>query len=289
MKKLVTYNIQYGLGKDGQYDLERIAGEVDGADVIALQEVERFWQRSGMTDQPAALAALLPDYHWVYGPGVDMACDTVDEEGRPVHRRRQFGNMLMARVPILSSRVFPMPKYGTIAQHSIQRSLLEGVLRLGDRPIRICSVHLSHLDSGTRLPEVAALLDIHRRAAAEGGAWCGDHPDPDAGWLEGEMPPMPREAVLMGDFNCTWDALEYEQIVGPLSAEHGRLNSVDGFVDAWVAAGNAEADGRTHHVSDVRIDYCFVSAPLAAHVKDCWVDDDATGSDHRPVWTELDI
>ncbi len=36
----VTYNIQFGLGKDGRFDLERIAGEVDGADVIALQEVK---------------------------------------------------------------------------------------------------------------------------------------------------------------------------------------------------------------------------------------------------------
>ncbi len=29
--KFVTYNIQFGLGKDGRFDLERIAGEVDGA------------------------------------------------------------------------------------------------------------------------------------------------------------------------------------------------------------------------------------------------------------------
>src|SRR4029453_11376379 len=40
--KLVTYNIQFGLGRDNRYDLARIASEVSGADVIALQEVERF-------------------------------------------------------------------------------------------------------------------------------------------------------------------------------------------------------------------------------------------------------
>jgi len=48
--KLVTYNIQYGLGKDGRYDLARIADEVGNADIIALQEVERHWQRSGTVD-----------------------------------------------------------------------------------------------------------------------------------------------------------------------------------------------------------------------------------------------
>ena len=39
--KLVTYNIQYGVGKDWKSDLGRIAQAVDGADVIALQEVVR--------------------------------------------------------------------------------------------------------------------------------------------------------------------------------------------------------------------------------------------------------
>ena len=49
--KLVTYNIQYTKGKDYRYDVDRIVQAIKGADVIALQEVERFWKRSGMTDQ----------------------------------------------------------------------------------------------------------------------------------------------------------------------------------------------------------------------------------------------
>ncbi|TIX17052.1 MAG: EEP domain-containing protein, partial [Mesorhizobium sp.] len=39
--KLVTYNIQYGIGLDDRYDVSRIADAVRGADVIALQEVTR--------------------------------------------------------------------------------------------------------------------------------------------------------------------------------------------------------------------------------------------------------
>ncbi len=58
--KLVGYNIQYSRGRDGRYDLARVASAVDGADIIALQEVERFWPRTGMADQSAELAALLP-------------------------------------------------------------------------------------------------------------------------------------------------------------------------------------------------------------------------------------
>ena len=36
--KFASYNIQYGFGLDGIYDLGRIAESLEGADVIALQE-----------------------------------------------------------------------------------------------------------------------------------------------------------------------------------------------------------------------------------------------------------
>lgn len=43
MIRLVSYNIQYGTGLDGRVDLDRIVGEIDGADIICLQEVEAHW------------------------------------------------------------------------------------------------------------------------------------------------------------------------------------------------------------------------------------------------------
>ena len=42
MIKIVTYNIQFGQGRDGKVDLGRIIDSVKGADLIALQEVDRF-------------------------------------------------------------------------------------------------------------------------------------------------------------------------------------------------------------------------------------------------------
>ena len=85
--KFTTYNIQFGRGLDGKYDLDRIAKEVEDADIIALQEVERFMPRSGDIDQVAELASLLPGYHWVYGGGVDLDGDFVQSDGTVVHRR----------------------------------------------------------------------------------------------------------------------------------------------------------------------------------------------------------
>ena len=111
--KIVTYNIQYGSGKDGRIDLGRIAQAVDGADVIALQEVDRNWRRSGMTDQVAELTALLNGYHWVYGPYFDVDASSREADGRLTNRRRQFGPMLLSKMPILSSRLFFLPKSAT--------------------------------------------------------------------------------------------------------------------------------------------------------------------------------
>jgi endonuclease/exonuclease/phosphatase family metal-dependent hydrolase len=286
--KLVTYNIQYGLGRDGRYDLARIAAEIDGADVIALQEVERFWPRTGMVDQPAELARLLPRYYWVYGANLDMDCSTLDGQEMPVNRRRQFGIMVLARTPILSSRNFPLPKYGALAQHSIQQGLLEAVVNTGSGPIRVYATHLSHLSVDTRMPQIERVLEIMALAPSEGGAWCGGHPDPEAGWTEGEEPPMPRPAVILGDLNFEPGSPEYSRMVGPLTPKYGRLNNREGLVDAWVAAGNPEDSGRTHQ-GHGRIDHCLATADLAVRIVGCRVDQEATGSDHYPVWVDLDM
>ena len=136
--KVVTYNIQFGLGGDRRYDLARIAAEVHDADIIALQEVDRHWQRSGCVDSPAVLASHLPEHHWVYGANLDMDASYRDAANRLVNRRRQFGTMLLTRLPIVSSRNHLLPKYGTLrTQHSIQQGALEAwlVLRLAGEPL----------------------------------------------------------------------------------------------------------------------------------------------------------
>ncbi|WKV49140.1 endonuclease/exonuclease/phosphatase family protein [Dickeya fangzhongdai] len=284
---IVSYNIQYGLGRDGRYDLARIADEVRGADIICMQEVERFWQRSGMMDQPAELAALLGEYHWVYGANLDMDASTVAADGRVVNRRRQFGTLTLSRWPILSSRNFPLPKFGTLTQHSIQQGILETVIDTGAGAIRVYNTHLSHLCADTRLPQVEAMLALFARAPDEGGAWCGGHPDPAAGWTEGRMPLMPLEMILMGDLNCLPDSEEYSRLIGPVSPHHGRLVRHRGLMDAWVAAGQPENSGSTHPSVGGRIDHCLLTPSLGLTVRRCWADTDNQGSDHHPLWVEL--
>ncbi len=135
--KLVTYNIQYGVGKDGKSDLGRIAKAVEGADVIALQEVVRHMPMTNSGDQPAELAALLPKYCWVYGPAIDLDASEQAADGTVVNRRMQFGNMLLARRPILSSRLFMLPKLSAIDRQPSQRDALEGIVETDSGLLRL--------------------------------------------------------------------------------------------------------------------------------------------------------
>ncbi len=284
---LVSYNIQYGKGRDNQIDLDRIVSEVSGADVIALQEVERFWPRSGMADQVEELSDRLNNYYWVYGPGVDVHLPNSPTE---LNQRCQFGNMILSKSPVLFSRHHLLPKRGSTGPTSIQRSAVEATIDLGETRVRITSVHLTHLSSETRMPQVEKLLEIQQKAVFEGAPVSGD-----IGVLN--MPEqfvdqhVPTHAVLMGDFNAQPDSPEYTAIVGPVSDYGGRISSPDGFMDAWTAAGNDRLLGHTSDVNDVPavLDYCFISSSLRSHIVSCRVDNEASGSDHFPLWLKLDL
>lgn len=62
---VATYNIRHGRGMDDRVDLERTAAAIEalGADVVALQEVDRRVERSGRVDQPDALGLRLGVAH----------------------------------------------------------------------------------------------------------------------------------------------------------------------------------------------------------------------------------
>ena len=289
--KFLTYNIRYTLGQDDRRDLDRIVDEITGADIIALQEVERVSPShnhdNNHQDQACAIAKRLPDHFWIYGGGVDLH---VPHSTPANNTRRQFGNMLLSRQPIQYARHHLLPKYASTGPLSIQRSALEAMVEINGRPLRLYSIHLTHLSAATRLPQVEQLLAIHRNAAFEGTPVCGDLAAFDWADRAGSQT-VPQEAILLGDFNFQPDSREYDLVVGPVSDYGGRIANPCGFVDAWCAAGHDPAAGFTSDVNDkpARLDYCFVSHSLASRVRACRVDEDAVGSDHFPLWTEIDL
>jgi endonuclease/exonuclease/phosphatase family metal-dependent hydrolase len=293
--KFVSYNIQYGFGADGRYDLERVARAIADADVIALQEVERHWTRSNDDDQPEILARLLPQHHAVYGPAFDMDASTTVAGGRVVNRRRQFGTMLLSRFPILWSRLHLLPMRKVVRPLNTQNAALEGLIRTPAGPLRVFSLHLTHIGVEERLQQIAFLKARHLAVPFEGGPWSGIDDEPERNWSHGETEPeAPIAAIWMGDFNCEPGSDEYVAVTGR-NPNRPSAAYLDAFVDAVVAAGGDAANGhthaRTHQGADQRrrLDYCFVGSMLAPRVRSVRVDTACDASDHFPVHVDIDL
>ncbi|MDX8503817.1 endonuclease/exonuclease/phosphatase family protein [Mesorhizobium captivum] len=292
--KLVSYNIQYGFGSDGRYDLARAARLVDGADIIALQEVERHWQRSNGDDQPEMLSLLLPDYYWVYGPAFDMDASE-RRDGRVVNRRRQFGTMVLSKLPIVWSRLHALPLRRTLWPLNTRNAALECMIRTPAGPVRVFSLHLAHIAAEERLEQIDYLLAEHRRAPSDGGPWSGADDESQRNWANGQPEPeSPRAAIWLGDFNMEPGSAEYRRIVGSTPYHRGAAY-LDGFVDAASVASEPVRDFHTHEKiidgrpAKRRLDHCFVGGMLAGRVRSVGADVGEVASDHFPLRVDIDL
>jgi len=104
-----------------------------------------------MTDQPAELARLLGDYHWVYGPAFDMDASERGTDGKIRNRWRQFGTMVFARWPIQASRLLVFDKTATAHHFNMDVGALECVIDTPLGPLRVYSLHLGSLSAPERL------------------------------------------------------------------------------------------------------------------------------------------
>lgn len=292
--KLVSFNIQYGFGADGVYDLARVADAIRDADLICLQEVERNWSRTGMDDQPALIGAMLPAHYRVYGPAFDMDASTV-ENGSVTNRRRQFGTMILSRSPLLWSRTWPLPKRRMLDPLNTQNAALEAAIDTPSGPLRVLSLHLAHVGVAERLEQIDFLLAQHARATAEGGPWSGTDDEPRRNWTEGQSEPAnPARAIWMGDFNSEPGSAEYRRITGD-TPYHPGARYAHGFTDAVAAAGQAIGSLNTHEKiigGELRLrqlDHCFVTPDLAPLVRSVSVDTACPASDHFPLTVEIDL
>lgn len=284
--KLVTYNTQYGVGRDGRYDLGRIAAAVEGADIIALQEVTRNFMRNNMADMVEGLARLLPDYFHVYGVAMDIDFGMVGDDGKPANKRLQFGNMVLSRWPIVSSRNLLLPRSRRLSRGNLQRSALEALVMAPSGALRVYSVHLDHVNLEERIAQIRHLKERVYAYPMEGGAITGA--------VEYGFPelPCPEEFVLMGDFNMVPGSPEHLVMAGAPDPVEGTQIVAHHPVDAYALAGGVP-DGSvswtdpTHPEKSRLIDYAFVQAGLAARVQSIRIDKDAQGSDHQPVWLDL--
>ena len=282
--KIVSYNIQYSLGADNEYDLKRCIDVVRDADIICLQEIDRNWRRTNMADQFAQVQALLPDRYCVFGPSLDVDASIANPNGSIENRRRQSGQMTVSKFPIASSRPIHLPKDDTGDDMNSWCAALETVIMTPQRPIRVINLHLTDISETNRVSQISALIQHGENATLEGGAWNGKYPDETSRehWqLNDPMPPMPVEMIFTGDFNDEPNSRTYEIMLRAEFRDTWRLDTSSG---TGVTFKTNPEQGTN---CDMRIDFIFVSPQfeiVASHI------DELTGaSDHQPVWATLRV
>ncbi|RFB87230.1 endonuclease [Rhizobium leguminosarum bv. trifolii] len=282
-----SYNIQYGFGLDGRYDLARIARSLESADIIALQEVTRGFSRNGFADMAADLAAFFPDHFWVYGPACDLHAEAAGSGLSPVRGTRfQFGNMVLSRWPILSTRTLLLPRSRTIGKINLQRGATEAVIATPGGAIRFYSVHLDHVSPDERIRQLQCLNAHINAFVHDGGSLTG------GGEFDLPEPPLPEDYVVMGDFNMEPESPEYCALAGAGGGYYGRVSRIGTPIDAFAALEaygpesyswmNPEDHGERMH-----LDYCFVSCGLEGRLQSARIDTQSVGSDHFPLWVEI--
>lgn len=280
--EIVTWNMQVGRGVDGVVDLGRIARTIKAMadpDVVCLQEVARGMPEAGGghgdgdgADQVAEIAAFFPGYVPVFGAALDR-------EGG-AGRRRQFGNLLLSRRPLVQIFRHLLPQPPEAGVKHMLRQAIEVVVPSGPGPLRLVTTHLEYHSQAHRLAQVERLRALHEEV-------CGHLAHPPLTLDSGPYAPEPRpaSAVLCGDFNVLPDDPVYARLLAPFGA------GVPALHDAWRLAAPERPHAPTCGVHD-RVqwpegphcrDYVLVTTDLAARVVALEVDGQTAASDHQPL------
>ncbi len=247
--RLVTFNTHHGVGEDHRHDLPRLAKVLAAADadVICLQEVDRYFgERSEDVDQALLLSRAL-DMQLAWGPAIH---EPHPGDGPP----RQYGNALLSRLPILISDVHRLPGTGE------PRSALRTMIELDGGTLWVTATHLTTRSAPERAEQVAALAALHTDQMA-------------AGVLVGDFntrPDAPELHPLRERFTDAWELAEdrgdqagwrfWQRDGGhthPARSPHRRIDQT--WVSAGVTVASAQvldAEGASDHlplVVDLRI------------------------------------
>jgi endonuclease/exonuclease/phosphatase family metal-dependent hydrolase len=280
MLRIITWNIQWGLGIDGSVDLRRIVDEAHAIadfDVLCLQEVSDNFsdlKGNGGANQFAELARFLPGYTAVEG----VALDVPDGAGG----RRRFGNMILSRLPVAQVLRYTLP-WEAASTRNMPRLLLEAVVEGPSGPLRVMTTHLEYSADKLRRAQVEGIREAHRTACERVAVPREDGPGTYA------LFPTSASAVLTGDFNMRPDDPVKQRISEPFD------NEVPPLLDAWQVAHGAsphptsfrlfdQSDGPSHCC-----DFMFVTEDLGSKIRRIDYNQETRASDHQPVLLELDL
>lgn len=222
--RVATYNIQAGLGMDGDYDLDRLADTIRDmdADVVGLNEVDVHWDdRSNYENTVKKLAEKL-GMEYYFAPIYDL--DSAEDGDY----RRQYGVALLSDYPIEQAENREITRLSTQDSDSEPEpapGFLEAEVDIDGASTWFYVSHLDYRgDPSIRETQVGEMLDI-----------MGEHDFP----------------ILMGDMNAEPDAPELQPLF-------------DWFDDAWMNSSQSDEGYTFPADDPVkRIDYILTSKRMA--------------------------
>ena len=282
---LITWNIQSCRGCDGVVDPARIVHtcrEMADADLLCFQEMARnFPDLAGSRgeDQFALLAAQLPGYQLIEGIAVDVRA--------PDGSRRQFGNALFSRLPVLQAfrHLLPFPADPDPEVPGMQRVAVEAVVQAPWGPVRVTTTHLAYYSSSQRAAQVERLRELQVEAAGHEQDLVHPHGGPFA------TLPRPASGILTADFNFRPEDPSYARLQAPIGT------GIPAYRDSWSIAHPGTSHAPTLGVYDkvqwpgdaFCCDFIFVTEDLAPRVEEVVVNGATDASDHQPVLLRLRI
>lgn len=254
---VMSYNIHWGEGLDGRYDLDRIARVIEQVhpDIVGLQEVNVHWDdRSRFDDQVQWLARTLHMHAFfapIYskgtapGKGIGVRPDAAGPFPQTGDPSPATGVAILTRYPILRAQNHAICRLSTIEKALFPAwypGFADVVVQIGGVSVRVYNTHLDYRRNPyIRRLQVRDMLSIIDRQ------------------------PEPAWQILLGDLNAEPNAPE----LAPLWKRFSNPRESDPNLKTYPA-----------DVPSRRIDYVLVSPGL--EVKKVWIPE-TTASDHRPV------
>jgi len=163
--RVMTYNVHWCEGRDGKYDLPRIAKVIAdaNADIVLLNEVAKNYKKRGNgADQPKELAELLK-MNYFFAPGIAPSRQ---------NDYKEFGNVVLSRLPIKNARMFKLYNEPSIEQRACAKVQID----VAGVQYTIMNSHFDHTSNHIRAKQAENILRI-----------AGD---------------APQRTIFAGDLNC---------------------------------------------------------------------------------------
>jgi endonuclease/exonuclease/phosphatase family metal-dependent hydrolase len=180
--RIMTYNIKHGQTNAECEQRPRVPGQdpfpdcnlnIDASiavmrahdpDIVAVQEVDRFWARSEYLDEPAVIAAGLGMAHTCYAANLDHGPDSHSSVPH------QYGTAIVSRLPILDCANTLLPR----TANNEQRGLTRALINVRGVPLAFYNTHLHHTTAPDRSLQTVRIGEIMDAAPGEVRVILGD-------------------------------------------------------------------------------------------------------------------